>query len=131
MGGVRSGRPVSIGDGSVINEGCFLYTTGGLTIGQAVSVSAGVWLITGTRDMNDPMFADEYKPIIIGDRAWIGARATILAGVTVGEGAVVMAGAVVTRDIPPYAVAGGVPARVVGERSRDLRYRIDHRPLFE
>src|SRR3989440_2785906 len=93
MAGVRtSGQKVSIGRGTVINQGCLLYTTGGLVIGDHVSVSAGTWLVTGTHDINDPQFVDIYKPIVIGDRVWIGVRATILGGVTVGEGAVVMAG---------------------------------------
>jgi maltose O-acetyltransferase len=117
MGGIRtSGTKVSIGRGTIINHGCLLYTTGGLIIGEHVSISSGVWLVTGTHDMNDPTFPDSYKPIVIGDRAWIGVRATILAGVTIGEGAVVMAGAVVARDVPPYAVVGGVPAKFVTRR---------------
>src|SRR5260221_12155183 len=73
MTGVRScGRKVSIGKGTVINHGCLLYTTGGLTIGENVSISSGVWLMTGTHDMNDPLFPDDYKPIVIGNHAWIG-----------------------------------------------------------
>lgn len=127
-----SGKKVCIGKGTIINHGCFLYTTGGLTIGDQVSISRGVWLVTGSHDMNAPRFPDIYKPIVIGNYAWIGVRATILSGVTIGEGAVVMAGAVVTRDVPPYAVVGGVPARVV--RKRELRnpfYEMDYRPLFE
>src|SRR5260370_40046499 len=105
MAGVRtSGQKVSIGKGTVINQGCFLYTTGGLLIGENVSISADVWLVTGTHDMNDPQFPDYYKPIIIGDHAWIGIRSTILGGVTIGEGAVVMAGAVVNHDVDPYTV---------------------------
>ncbi|MFI5273484.1 MAG: oligosaccharide flippase family protein [Ktedonobacterales bacterium] len=133
MGGIRtSGKRVSIDRGSIINHGCFIYTTGGLIIGQNVSISAGVWLVSGTHDMNDPNFRDLYKPIVIDDHAWIGARATILAGVTIGRGAVVMAGAVVARDVPPLAIVGGVPARVIGERKlRDPAYTIAFRPLFE
>ncbi|WIG59190.1 MAG: Polysaccharide biosynthesis protein [Ktedonobacterales bacterium] len=133
MAGIRtSGKRVSIDRGTVINHGCLIYTTGGLVIGQHVSISAGVWMVTGTHDMNDPNFRDEYKPIVIDDYAWIGARATILAGVTIGEGAVVMAGAVVTRDVEPYTVVGGVPAKVTGERAlREPSYELDYRPLFE
>ena len=133
MGGIRSsGSKVSIGKGTVINEGCFLYTTGGLIIGENVSISSGTWMVTGTHDMNDPLFPDNYLPIVIGDHAWIGVRATLLAGITIGEGAVVMAGAVVTRDVPPYAVVGGVPARVVSQRKlQDASYELDFSPLFE
>ena len=57
----------------------------------------------------------------IGDRAWLGSRALVLPGVTIGEGAVVAAGAVVTSDVPAYAVVGGVPARAIGARPRELR----------
>lgn len=133
LAGLRaSGARVTIGAGTVINAGCLLYTTGGLTIGREVSVSAGVWLVTGTHDMNAPGFPSRYLPIVIGDYAWIGSRALVQAGVTIGEGAVVMAGAVVTRDVPPYAIVGGVPARQVGERAlRDPAYEQGYRPLFE
>src|SRR5713101_7036231 len=96
MAGVRtSGQKVSIGRGTVINHGCLLYTSGGLIIGEHVSISAGTWLVTGSHDINDPMFTTFYKPIVIGNSVWIGMRATILAGVTIGDGAVIMAGAVV------------------------------------
>jgi acetyltransferase-like isoleucine patch superfamily enzyme len=133
MSGLRtSSKRVSIGQGTTINPGCFLYTTGGITIGDQVSISRGVWLVTGSHDMNHPRFPDSYMPIAIGNYVWIGVRATILAGVTIGEGAVVMAGAVVTRDVPPYAVVGGVPARVVAQRQlQNPSYEMDWRPLFE
>ena len=133
MAGVRSsGMKVSIGKGSVINHGCLLYTTGGLIIGEHVSISSGAWFVTGTHDMNDPLFPDRYLPIVIGNHAWIGVRATVLAGVTIGEGAVVMAGAVVTRDVPPYTVVGGVPARVVSQRAQQhFSYELQFSHFFE
>jgi acetyltransferase-like isoleucine patch superfamily enzyme len=134
MAGVRSGsKKVSIGKGTVINWDCMLYTTGGIVIGENVSISAGVWLVTGSHEMNDPQFPVTYKPIMIGDNAWIGMRATILGGVTVGEGAVVMAGAMVTQDVLPYTVVGGVPARVIRKRElcTSLAYLLNFHPLFE
>lgn len=133
MAGIRSsGRKVIIGKGTVINHGCLLYTTGGIEIGQHVSISSGAWLMTGSHDMQDANFVDVYKPIIIGDRAWIGARSTILGGVTVGAGSVVMAGAVVTRDVPPCAVVGGIPAKVIRYRDlQNLAYELNFQPLFE
>jgi maltose O-acetyltransferase len=66
--------------------------------------------------------------VVIGDHAWIGYRALVLPGVTIGEGGVVAAGAVVTKDVPPYAIVAGNPARVVGQRTRDLTYELDYRP---
>lgn len=63
--------------------------------------------------------AESKGGIIVGDDVWIGARATILDGVTIGQGAVVAAGAVVTKDVPPYAIVGGVPAKVLKYRFSD------------
>jgi len=133
MTGIRtSGRRVSIGNGTVINQKCLIYTSGGLVIGSNVSISAEVALITGTHDINDPGFPSDYRPIVIDDYAWIGTRAMILQGVTIGQGAVVMAGAVVTKDVEPFAVVGGVPAKPITERTlRNPSYHLIERPLFE
>jgi O-antigen/teichoic acid export membrane protein/acetyltransferase-like isoleucine patch superfamily enzyme len=133
MTGIRtSGRRVSIGDGTVINQKCLIYTSSGLVIGNNVSISAEVALITGTHDINHPDFPSHYQPIIIDDYVWIGTRAMILRGVTIGRGAVVMAGAVVTHDVEPYMVVGGVPAKPITERQlHDLSYQLIQRPLFE
>ncbi len=60
----------------------------------------------------------EYGPVVVGEDCWICSHAVILRGVSIGKGAVVAAGAVVTEDIPPYAIAAGVPARVIGDRRR-------------
>mgnify|MGYP003303392449 CR=1 FL=1 len=57
-----------------------------------------------------------YKKIIIGNDVWIGARAMIMGGVTIGDGAVIAAGAIVTKDVPPYAVVGGIPAKIIKYR---------------
>lgn len=132
MAGARSsGRKVSIGKGSIINQNCLLYVTGGLIIGEGVSISAGVWLVTGSHDISDPQFPAFFRPIVIGNHVWIGMRATILAGVTIGEGAVIMAGAVVSRDVPPYAIVGGVPAKVIKQReAQEFTYPL-YRPLLE
>lgn len=120
-----------LGDNSIVNRRCTLDGRGGLRIGNNVSISPEVSLITSTHRANDPLFGVEDRPIMIEDYAWIGSRATILPGVTVGRGAVVAAGAVVTRDVSAYAIVGGVPARMIGTRARDLRYTLHFRPWFE
>lgn len=64
---------------------------------------------------------DEYKQVNIGNDVWIGTRATILDGVNIGDGAIIAAGAVVTKEVPPYAIVGGVPAKVIKYRFSESR----------
>ena len=115
---------IEIGNRTSIGACCYLDGRGCLKVGDNVNISSHVQLITGNHIVDDPDFRDIYKPINIGNRAWIGTRAIVLPGVTVGEGAVVGAGAVVTKDIPPFTVWGGVPAKFIKERSRDIRYQL-------
>lgn len=127
----RCEQNVMIGNGSIINRGTTLDGRGGLTIGNNVSISPEVMLITSEHLKDDPDFGIRDRPIVIEDYAWIGSRTTILPGVTIGRGAIVAAGAVVTRDVPPHAVVGGVPARPIATRSEDLRYSLRFMPWFE
>lgn len=78
------------------------------------------------------IFAGRPEPVTtrIEDDAWVGLRAILLAGVTVGRGAIVAAGAVVTRDVPPYTIVGGVPARPIGERFPDPADRARHEAML-
>ena len=62
--------------------------------------------------------------MVLLNRVWIGPNVTILHSVTIGEGAVIAAGAVVTKDIPPFTICGGIPAKVLAQRSIDLRYTL-------
>lgn len=113
---------ITIGRHSHVNTQCILDGRGGLTLGNSVSVSHRVNLMTGSHDAHSANFQGIFKPIVIDDYAWIGVGATVLQGVTIGRGAVVCAGAVVTRDVEPYAIVAGVPARRIGERTKDLSY---------
>lgn len=132
-GRARPGRPaITIGRRTVVNQQCCLDGRGGLTIGDYVSISAGVWILTDSHDMGDPLFREVLAPVTIEDHAWIGSRALILPGVTVGEGAVVAAGAVVTGNVAPYAVVAGVPARQIGTRTQRPKPRTwVYRPPLE
>jgi maltose O-acetyltransferase len=68
-------------------------------------------------------FGEIGGPVTIGDRVFIGARAIVLSGVTIGEGAAVAAGAIVTKDVDPYTIVAGVPARPIGSRPKTLTYQ--------
>lgn len=115
-------KKLNIGNHTHINRNCLMDARGGLSIGSRVSISYNVSLITGSHDSKSSNFPGRYLPISIGDYVWIGANATILNNVSIGEGAVVSAGAVVTKDVAPYTIVGGVPAKVIGERPRGLDY---------
>ena len=121
----RIGAFVEIQRGAVIGRACKIsshsFICDGVTLEDGVFVGHGVMFTNDrfpralTDDGRLQTDADwELVPTRVGRGASIGSHATILPGVTIGEGALVGAGAVVTRDVPPYAVVAGVPARVVG-----------------
>ena len=115
-----SGRHIRLGDRSGIGINAEVYPH--VTIGRNVMMAPDVLLITENHKFTDtaiPMRDQGYfdfRPITVEDDVWIGQRAIILPGVTLGQGCVVGAGAVVSKDVPPYAVAVGNPARVVKSR---------------
>lgn len=119
----RSPWNIQIGRGSIIGDQCILDGRNGIEIGENVNFSTGVWVWTLQHDHRSPTFAlDKKGKVKIGNRAWIGPRAVILPGVTIGEGAVVAAGACVTKDVEAYSIVGGVPAKCIGTRNKDLIY---------
>lgn len=114
---------ISIGENSHINTQCILDGRGGLTIGSSVSVSHRVNLMTGSHDYRSENFQGIFHPIVIEDYVWIGIGATVLQGVTIGKGAVICAGAVVTKEVEPYAIMAGTPAKKIGTRPTNLQYK--------
>jgi acetyltransferase-like isoleucine patch superfamily enzyme len=119
MGG--NGR-IIIGSNCGIKPFSMIYGLGGVVIGNYVLIASGSAIIAQTH-----IFSDSTMPIVlqgecgdgivIEDDVWIGARAQVLDGVTIGTGSVIGAGAVVTKDIPPFSVAVGVPAKVIKNRN--------------
>lgn len=112
---------MTIGDETWIGQQCFFHSAGGLQIGKRVGIGPGVKIITSAhteagRELPILFSPIEFAPVVVNDDADIGAAAVILPGVTIGKGAQIGAGAVVSRDIPDYTVAAGVPAHVVKER---------------
>lgn len=114
---------IKIGRNTVIGWDCVLDGRGGLRIGNNVDIASNVFIFTAMHDPQDPYYRYVKKKVVIDDNVWISSRATILPGVHVGEGAVVGAGSVVTRDVRPYTIVGGSPARFVSTRNQDIRYR--------
>lgn len=106
----------SIGDFSWIDESVSVYSVDRIIIGANAVVSEGAFICTASHDVASETFNLATKPITIGDGAWVASRAIVLPGVTIGEGAVVAAGAVVTKDVEPWTVVGGNPAKFIKKR---------------
>jgi putative colanic acid biosynthesis acetyltransferase WcaF len=107
---------LDVGEWSSIGDGARVYNLGPVTIGRKATISQGAHLCAGAHDAADPAMRLLKPPIRIGDQAWVCADAFVGPGVTIGEGAVLGARAVAVRDIPPWTIAAGNPARVVKER---------------
>ena len=111
---------VTLGDYSGIGINAKIYGT--CHIGRYVMMGTDVTIITRNHrfDRTDiPMMEqgfEEERPVYIGNDVWIGDRALILPGVHVGDGSIIAAGAVVTKDVPPYSIVAGVPARKIRDR---------------
>lgn len=119
--GAWIGYNIEIGDNSGIGINAQLNTGGGIIIGKNVMMGPDVVILTQDHkhdDVTKPMIEQGYEKasVIIEDDVWIGIRAIILAGVRIGRSSIIGAGAVVTKDVLPFSIVGGNPARVIKQR---------------
>ncbi len=117
----RYPRKVFLGNNVSINKNCRFYASfavkdAHIVIGDNVTFGPEVTLFSAEHDYRYLDLPDIAKSIVIENNVWIGGRSVILPGVTVREGAVIAAGSVVTRDVEPYKIVGGNPARIIKDR---------------
>ena len=111
------GKNITVGEGVFINACCHFQDHGGVIIGDGCQIGHNVVFATLNHGLPPEERQTTYPaPIVLGRNVWVGSNATILLGVTIGDNAVVGAGAVVTKDVPPYTIVGGVPAKEIRKR---------------
>lgn len=107
---------LEVGDWSAIGFDAMIYNLGPLKIGSKVTISQRAHLCGGSHDFRDPAMRLTKNPITIADQVWICADAYVGPDVVLGEGAVLAARAVVVKDVEPWTIVGGNPARLLGQR---------------
>lgn len=116
------GGSISIGNFCSLNDYCVIYGMGGVVVGNQVLIATHTIFVSSNHSYQNskiPIRLQQIvlREIVVEDDVWIGANCTILAGVTIGSGSVIGAGSVVNKDIPPYSVAVGVPAKIIKKRA--------------
>lgn len=122
---VREPANISMARGVIIGDNSILDGRNGIQIGEDVVFASNVRIWTEQHDHEDPWFrcsTQPHGPVVIDRHAWIGSHTIILHSVHIGEGAVIAAGAVVTKDVPPFSIVAGIPAKQIAERNHNLRY---------
>lgn len=123
---------IVIGEDSIIGDHAFLDGRASLVIGNHVDIASSVMIYNSEHDLESEGFSARNEGVQIGDYVFVGPRAIILPGVKIGRGAIVAAGAVVNKNVSDFAIVGGVPAKVVGERKdKDLHYKLGRARLFQ
>lgn len=108
------GQNITVGKNVFINSGCRFQDQGGIVLGDGALIGHNAVLATLNHALAPSKRGNIHPaPIRIGKNVWLGANVTVTPGVTIGDNAVIAAGAVVSRDVPPNAVVGGVPAKII------------------
>lgn len=123
-------KNISIGKDSIIGEGAVLDGRDKLHIGNHVDIASDVMIYNCEHDVSSADFHAACSPVIIEDYVFIGPRAIILPGVKIKKGAVVGSGAVVTKDVEEFTIVGGVPAKPIGQRNKNLNYKLGRAAWF-
>lgn len=115
---VRSPQKLIVEDGVSIGPKVLLDARCGITIhaNAVIAFEAIIWSLN--HDYNDIHFCGKGAPVEIGANAWICSRSMILPGIKIGEGAIVASGAIVTKDVEPWTVVAGIPAKIIGKREK-------------
>lgn len=131
-GGCEFRTPWNIHMGNcVVSVGCIFDGRNGIFVSDNVVFGSGVHIWTEEHSINDELFRvldENRQPVVIKDRAWICSDSTLLPGVVVGKGAVVASRACVTKNCNEYTVYGGVPAKKIGERNKNVSYELNGKP---
>jgi maltose O-acetyltransferase len=123
---------IQIGDNSAVNSRCLLDgRVGTITIGNNVDIARETNIFTLEHDPNSDFHDSRSGNVVIEDYVWIASRVTILPGVKIGRGAVVASNAVVTKDVEPYSIVAGIPAKKIGVRTSNLKYTNKYFPFLQ
>lgn len=118
---IKTGRKLVLGDYVDISSGVIIGTDGGVEIGDRTLIGFRAMIISGNHEIPNnrlPIFYGKNmrEKIIIKNDVWIGGYSVILPGVVIGEGSIIAAGAVVTKDVPPFSIVAGIPAKIIKYR---------------
>ncbi len=123
-------RNIRIGRDTIVGEGAVLDGRDKLIIGDHVDIASEVMIYNGQHDIQSSDFHAIFAPVEIDDYVFIGPRAIIQPGVKIGRGAVIAAGAVVVKDVEEFSIVGGVPAKEIAKRRKDLNYKLGRAAWF-
>jgi len=119
---ITSPETMHVGKNTHINRHAFIRAEGGLVIGDNVHIARHLIIYTINHNYKGEAIPYDHtmikEPVKIDDNVWIGIRVTIVPGVHIGEGAIIGAGSVVAKDVPPLAIVGGAPAKILGYRDQ-------------
>lgn len=119
-----------MGNNSTINFGCYLDNRRGIVIGNNVGIAHNTKIYTLGHDFNSADFKTKGESVIIEDDVFVFSNCLIMPGVKLHEGSIVLSGSVVTKDVAPFTVVGGNPAKKIKERNEEVDYTQKYRYLF-